>query len=32
MDVTTELQLEKAQVYVSPHAYHNGFEVDVDLK
>ena len=21
-----------AQVYVSPHAYHNGFEVDVDLK
>jgi hypothetical protein len=21
-----------AQVYVSPHAYHNGFEVNVDLK
>ena len=23
---------DMAQVYVSPHAYHNGFEVDVDLK
>ena len=21
-----------AQVYISSHAYHNGFEVDVDLK